>query len=39
MPSTADEIARVFQKKKKDAQDIVKQMHYVKITNKAEERD
>jgi hypothetical protein len=33
LPSTADEIARVFQKKKKEAHDIVKQMHYVKTTN------
>jgi hypothetical protein len=39
LPSTAEEIARVFQKKKKDAHDIVKEMHYVKNTNKTEERD
>ena len=39
LPSTAEEIARIFQKKKKDAHDIIKEMHYVKITSKSEERD
>jgi hypothetical protein len=37
LPTTAEEIARIFQKKKKDAQDIIKQMHQVKITSKNEE--
>jgi hypothetical protein len=39
LPSTAEEIARIFQKKKKEAHDIVKDMHYVKITGKTEERE
>ena len=38
LPTAAEEIARVFQKKKKEAQDIIKEMHYTKITNKTEER-
>jgi hypothetical protein len=38
LPSTAEEIARIFQKKKKDAHDIVKNMHYVK-TNKNDENE
>jgi hypothetical protein len=36
LPSTADEIARVFQKKPKDANDIIKEMHRVKIINRIE---
>jgi hypothetical protein len=39
LPSTAEEIARIFQKKKKEAHDIVKDMHYVKITSKNDERE
>jgi len=38
LPSTAEEIARVFQKKSKEAHDIVKEMHMVKLANKSEER-
>ena len=39
LPSTAEEIARIFQTKKKGAFDIVKEMHYAKITNKTEDLD
>lgn len=38
LPSTADEIVRVFQNKKKDAQDIIKEMHHVQITKRTEDR-
>ncbi len=38
LPSTAEEIARLFQKKSKDAQDIIKEMHMVKVGGKNEER-
>ncbi len=38
LPSTAEEIARIFQKKSKEAQDIVKDIHMVKIASKNEER-
>ena len=37
LPSTADEIARLFQKKKKDAHDIVKDMHYEKVKRKKQD--
>jgi hypothetical protein len=39
LPSTAEEIARIFQKKKIDVHDMVQEMHFVKTTNKARGRD
>ncbi len=38
LPSTADEIARIFQKKSKEAHEIVREMHMVKLAGKNEER-
>jgi hypothetical protein len=38
LPSTADEIARIFQKKPREAHEIVKEMHMVKLASKNEER-
>lgn len=38
LPSTANEIARIFQTKPKEAHEIVREMHRVKIASKSEER-